>query len=253
MKSARLRPPLAAALASTSAHKCTGAGACLERGSRRQKSGGRGGPGRGLAPAWGDRRRSGDGPRTRPRSRGKGAGSCGLLQKGISKKRFNVYEVFLSGSGISQNNHGDMKIYMDVCCLCRPFDDRTQDRIRIESEAVLTILGRCNVDWILVGSDAVDFEISAVMDQKKRTDAFVLASLAKEKIKTDERIIKRASELEKLGFQTMDSAHISYAERAADIMLTADEGILRKAKTKRNQIYVEIENPVRWLINVFQD
>jgi hypothetical protein len=59
-------------------------------------------------------------------------------------------------------------------------------------------LGRCNEDWILVGSDAVDFEISAVMDQKKRTDAFVLASLAKEKIKTDERIIKRALELENL-------------------------------------------------------
>ena len=58
----------------------------------------------------------------------------------------------------------------------------------------------------MVGSDAVDFEISAVMDQKKRTDAFVLASLAKEKIKTDERIIKRALELEKLGFKTMKSA-----------------------------------------------
>ena len=68
----------------------------------------------------------------------------------------------------------------------------------LKSEAVLTILGRCNEDWILVGSDAVDFEISAVMDQKKRTDAFVLASLAKEKIKTDERIIKRALELENL-------------------------------------------------------
>jgi len=147
----------------------------------------------------------------------------------------------------------DMKVYMDVCCLCRPFDDRTQDRIRIESEAVLTILGRCNEDWILVGSDAVDFEISAVMDQKKRTDAFVLASLAKEKIKTDERIIKRALELEKLGFKTMDSAHISYAERAADIMFTVDDDVLRVARIKRNQISVEIENPLRWLINVFQD
>jgi hypothetical protein len=107
--------------------------------------------------------------------------------------------------------------------------------------------------WILVGSDAVDFEISAVMDQKKRTDAFVLASLAKEKIKTDERIIKRASELEKLGFKTMDSAHISYAERAADIMFTVDDDVLRVARIKRNQISVEIENPLRWLINVFQD
>jgi len=90
------------------------------------------------------------------------------------------------------------------------------------------------------------------MDQKKRTDAFVLASLAKEKIKTDERIIKRASELEKLGFKTMDSAHISYAERAADIMFTVDDDVLRLARIKRNQISVEIENSVRWLINVFK-
>ncbi|MEI6102863.1 MAG: PIN domain-containing protein [Methanothrix sp.] len=142
---------------------------------------------------------------------------------------------------------------MDACCLCRPFDDRTQDRIRIETEAVLTILGRCNEDWILVGSEAIDFELSAVMDQKKRTDAFVLASLAKEKIKTDKRIIKSASELEKLGFKTMDAAHISCAERAADIMFTVDDDVQRVARIKRNQISIEIENPLRWLINVFQD
>jgi hypothetical protein len=146
-----------------------------------------------------------------------------------------------------------MKVYMDACCLCRPFDDRTQDRIRIETEAVLTILGRCNDDWILVGSEAIDFELSAVMDQKKRTDAFVLASLAKEKIKTDKRIIKRASELEELGFKTMDAAHISCAERAADIMFTVDDDVLRVARIKRNLISIEIENPLRWLINVFQD
>jgi len=146
-----------------------------------------------------------------------------------------------------------MKVYMDVCCLCRPFDDRTQDRIRIETEAVLTILGRCNEDWILVGSEAIDFELSVVMDQKKRTDAFVLASLAKEKIKIDDRIIKRASELEKLGFKTMDAAHISCAERAADIMFTVDDDVLRVARIKRNLISIEIENPLRWLINVFQD
>ena len=65
--------------------------------------------------------------------------------------------------------------------------------------------------------------------------------------------IKRALELEKLGFKTMDSAHISYAERAADIMFTVDDDVLRVARIKRNQISVEIENPLRWLINVFQD
>ena len=145
-----------------------------------------------------------------------------------------------------------MKIYMDVCCLCRPFDDRTQDRIRIESEAVLTILSRCNEDWTLVRSDAIDFELSSVMDPTKKRDAFILASLAKENIETDRKIVERAMELEKLGFKPMDSAHISYAERVADVMFTVDDDVLRVARIKGNQISIEIENPVRWLLNVFQ-
>ena len=145
-----------------------------------------------------------------------------------------------------------MKIYIDVCCLCRPFDDRTQDRIRIESEAVLAILSRCNEEWTLVGSDAIDFELSAIVDPKKKADASVLASIAKEKIKTDREIIERAMEIEKLGFESMDSAHISYAERAADVMLTVDDDVLRIARIKSSQILIEIENPVRWLLNVFQ-
>jgi hypothetical protein len=41
-----------------------------------------------------------------------------------------------------------MKIYLDVCCLNRPFDDQTQDRIRLETEAVMLILGRIAAkDW----------------------------------------------------------------------------------------------------------
>lgn len=44
-----------------------------------------------------------------------------------------------------------MKIYSDVCCLNRPFDNQLQDRIHLEAEAVITILrrfgiGRLDVD-----------------------------------------------------------------------------------------------------------
>ena len=90
------------------------------------------------------------------------------------------------------------------------------------------------------------------MDPTKRKDAFIPASLAKENIETDRKIVERAMELEKLGFKPMDSAHISYAERAADVMFTVDDDVLRVPRIKGNQISVEIENPVRWLLNVFQ-
>ncbi|MEZ5672617.1 MAG: hypothetical protein R3E08_09635 [Thiotrichaceae bacterium] len=33
-----------------------------------------------------------------------------------------------------------MKIYLDNCCYNRPFDDQTQLRIRLEAEAIKTIL-----------------------------------------------------------------------------------------------------------------
>lgn len=36
-----------------------------------------------------------------------------------------------------------MRIYLDACCINRPFDDQIQDRIRLESEAVLLVLGHC--------------------------------------------------------------------------------------------------------------
>lgn len=34
-----------------------------------------------------------------------------------------------------------MLIYLDMCCLKRPFDDQSQPRIRLETEAVLGLLG----------------------------------------------------------------------------------------------------------------
>ncbi|BAY02118.1 hypothetical protein ACOWPH_21415 [Anabaena sp. PCC 7938] len=35
------------------------------------------------------------------------------------------------------------RIYLDVCCLNRPFDDQTQWRTRLETEAILEIINHC--------------------------------------------------------------------------------------------------------------
>jgi len=36
-----------------------------------------------------------------------------------------------------------MKIYLDACCLSRPFDDQSQQKIYLESQAILFILSKC--------------------------------------------------------------------------------------------------------------
>jgi hypothetical protein len=38
------------------------------------------------------------------------------------------------------------KIYLDVCCLNRPFDDQTQPRIYLETQSVMTIINQCQ--WL---------------------------------------------------------------------------------------------------------
>jgi len=42
-----------------------------------------------------------------------------------------------------------MKVYLDACCLNRPFDDQTQDCIHLETEAIVLILNRLEKwsDW----------------------------------------------------------------------------------------------------------
>ena len=63
-----------------------------------------------------------------------------------------------------------MKIYLDVCCLNRPFDDQQQDRIRLEAEAVLLILSHIQAgDWQWISSEAMDFEIEQAPDSERKS------------------------------------------------------------------------------------
>lgn len=49
------------------------------------------------------------------------------------------------------------KIYLDACCLNRPFDDQTQLQIRLETEAILDTISRCrSEEWELVSSTALE-------------------------------------------------------------------------------------------------
>lgn len=142
---------------------------------------------------------------------------------------------------------------MDVCCLNRPFDDQTQERIRIESEAILTILNRCLSSWILVGSEVIDYEISKIPDEERRRKVEILSSIAKEKILVDEKIVSKAKELQKLGFRPIDSLHIACAEISAEIMLTTDDELVKKAKNYKSILNIRVDNPVNWLIEVLKD
>lgn len=143
-----------------------------------------------------------------------------------------------------------MRIYLDVCCLNRPFDDHTQDRVRLESEALLTILSRTQTEnWTLLSSEAVDLEISKIPDNDRKQKVSILISISLTYIDVDEDTEKRAGKLEGLGFKSFDALHIACAEKGkADVLLTTDDDLLRKASDKKGALQVRLENPVRWLM-----
>jgi hypothetical protein len=61
-----------------------------------------------------------------------------------------------------------MRIYLDVCCYNRHFDDQTQDRIRLETEAVTAILARADHgEWELVGSTVHQMEVREMPDTER--------------------------------------------------------------------------------------
>lgn len=140
-----------------------------------------------------------------------------------------------------------MKIYLDVCCLCRPFDDQTSSRIRLEVTAIQEIMRRCvNQEYTLVTSEAITEELSRIPDRKKRLRVEKIASVAQESILIDEAIISRMHELVAMGGMAMDSLHIACAEQAGAVFLTTDDDLITFFKLHRN-IQVRIENPVTWL------
>ena len=143
-----------------------------------------------------------------------------------------------------------VKVYLDVCSLCRPFDDQKADRIHLEAEAIKEILMRCTQDWILVTSDAVSFEISRIPDRTRMRKAQNLADLAKEHIAITKSVFRRYHEYVELGIDSADALHLACAESAGAALLTTDDSIIKIIKRYGNQITIEVRNPVEWLMEV---
>ncbi len=93
---------------------------------------------------------------------------------------------------------------MDVCCLNRPFDDQTQDKIRIETDAILAILKRCITgEWKLVSSEVLDIEIEKTPDLWKKSKVYELYKLACEKIILNDKIISERWKSKKLALNRL--------------------------------------------------
>lgn len=143
-----------------------------------------------------------------------------------------------------------MKIYMDVCCLCRPFDARTHPRIHLEMEAVVAILDRCRSGWELVSGDVIMYEILQMPDTGRLINVRKILALAKEIVEWDDLLEVRAGELMEYGIDAMDALHIASAEHAGAIFTTTDDALIKTIRIGSSNITIRVCNPVELYLEV---
>lgn len=148
-----------------------------------------------------------------------------------------------------------VRLYLDVCCLNRLFDDQTQYRIHLEAEAVRRILGRLESRaWEWLGSEVLDLEIEQGPESERRSWVKLLTTYIDHVVCVRPSEIARARQLQALGFHGMDALPLASVESGdADVFLTTDDRLLGRATRLAAQLRVRVINPLSWIEEVVEE
>lgn len=81
-------------------------------------------------------------------------------------------------------------MYLDACCLNRPFDDQRQPRVRLEAEAISLILQKLHQhEWEWIGSEILVYELSQTVDVERRERLLLLAGQSHHIVEITEDIL----------------------------------------------------------------
>jgi len=138
-----------------------------------------------------------------------------------------------------------MKIYLDNCALQRPLDDKSQIRIRLEAEAILSVIGILEThNFELVTSEALEFELEQTPRKARIAYGRSVLENADLRVEINEGIEKQARNFVNSGIKPMDALHLASAEVAnVDYFCTCDDRFLKRAR-KINKLSFEIVTPL---------
>ena len=124
------------------------------------------------------------------------------------------------------------KIYLDVCALCRPYDDQSYMRINLETIAVQLIFSAIEQNmYDLVYSPVHVKEISAISDQVERFELYHLLQETGKFINLDKvQARKQAEKLVSVGLGPADAAHLVFAKTAGADFITCDDKLCKKCR-----------------------
>ncbi len=141
---------------------------------------------------------------------------------------------------------GNIKVYLDICCYNRPYDDQTQLRISLEAQAKLFIQKQITdgkLDLIYSFISVYENSMNPFSTRKTAIANFFLNAAVYVSVNDVDVIKQRASEIMKTGIKVKDALHISCAiEGKADYFVTTD---IRLLKYSSNE--VKITDPIKFI------
>jgi predicted nucleic acid-binding protein len=131
---------------------------------------------------------------------------------------------------------GNKKIYLDNCTYNRPFDDQSQLRISLETQAKLYIQSLIKNNKInLIYSYICFYENYINPFENKRLSISDFSKHAKYFVGESHDILIKANEIIQKKIKPLDALHLSCAINAkVDYFITVDDGILRYNTTEIN-------------------
>jgi predicted nucleic acid-binding protein len=125
-----------------------------------------------------------------------------------------------------------MLIYLDMCSLQRPLDDRSQLRVRLEAEAVLGVIAFCESGQAeLVSSIALEFEAGRNPHPIRKAHALSIIGRALRTVQLSPAVEQQAKTFTQAGLKPLDALHLSCAlEAGADYFCTCDDRLLKRAR-----------------------
>lgn len=139
-----------------------------------------------------------------------------------------------------------MKVYLDTCCLKRPFDDQTQPRIAVETAAVLAILQAATYGRItIIRSLAHELENARNPDARRARAVGAWLNTLNPIEATPSSVAQRVKQFASAGLQALDAYHLAWAEYLqTDALVTTDDRFLSQCKRLGDIIELRVVNPV---------
>lgn len=143
------------------------------------------------------------------------------------------------------------RVYLDTSTYSRPFDDQTQPKIFLETQAVIISLQMVEVKAVeLISSSVLDYENSRNPYPIKQEAMNRYLQLAELRQEIDEAIRKRAEELEKDGLKAIDALHVACTEAVnSDYFITCDKRSINRC----SKLTMEVMNPTDFVLEMSSD